>query len=186
MCCEKVLGPVDPRDVIYTKTRFRKPSKYQSLRRPATSDETRFNLSSDDNRVHVWRPHCERLNPAFALQRHTAPTAGVMVWDAIAYNTRSPLVLIHRTMTAQRYVQDILQAHDLSLMQRLPGAIFLQDNARPPTARVSQDCLQTVTTLPWLFPIPIFVSNRAYLGSFGTERWASYEFERTRTVFHKL
>ncbi|GFW03562.1 transposable element Tcb2 transposase [Trichonephila clavipes] len=34
-------------------------------------------------------------------------------------------------------------------MQRLPGAIFQQDNARPHTARVSQDCLRTVTTLPW-------------------------------------
>ncbi|GFX68760.1 transposable element Tcb2 transposase [Trichonephila clavipes] len=46
------------------------------------SDEFRFNLSSDDNRVHVWRSRVERLNPAFALQRHTAPSAGVMVWGA--------------------------------------------------------------------------------------------------------
>ncbi|GFV51723.1 transposable element Tcb2 transposase [Trichonephila clavipes] len=44
-------------------------------------------------------------------------------------------------------------------MQRLRGVIFQQDNARPHTARVSQDCLRTVTTLPWparspdLFPI---------------------------------
>ncbi|GFU43017.1 transposable element Tcb2 transposase [Trichonephila clavipes] len=35
--------------------------------------------SSDDNRLRVWRPRGERLNPAFALQRHTAPTAGVMI-----------------------------------------------------------------------------------------------------------
>ncbi|GFU83372.1 transposable element Tcb2 transposase, partial [Trichonephila clavipes] len=34
-------------------------------------------------------------------------------------------------------------------MQRLPGAIFQQDNAWPHTARVSQDCLRTITTLPW-------------------------------------
>ncbi|PRD20586.1 UNVERIFIED_CONTAM: hypothetical protein NCL1_54147 [Trichonephila clavipes] len=34
-------------------------------------------------------------------------------------------------------------------MQRLPGAIFQQDNAQPHMARVSQDCLRTVTTLPW-------------------------------------
>ncbi|GFW21425.1 regulator of G-protein signaling 3 [Trichonephila clavipes] len=42
------------------------------------SDESRFNLSSNDNRVRVCRPRGERLNPAFALQRHTAPTADVM------------------------------------------------------------------------------------------------------------
>ncbi|GFV80875.1 transposable element Tcb2 transposase [Trichonephila clavipes] len=71
------------------------------------SDESRFNLSRDDNRVCVWKPWGECPNPAFALQRHTAPTAGAMVWDAIAYNTRLPLVLICGTMTAQRYVHDI-------------------------------------------------------------------------------
>ncbi|GFW21059.1 transposable element Tcb2 transposase [Trichonephila clavipes] len=57
-------------------------------------------------------------------------------------------------MTAQRYVHDILQPHVLPLMQWLPGAIFQQDNARPPKARVSQDCLHTVTTLPWLVRAP--------------------------------
>ncbi|KFM60783.1 Transposable element Tcb1 transposase, partial [Stegodyphus mimosarum] len=72
-----------------------------------------------------------------------------MVWGAIAYNTRSPLVLFRGTMTAQRHVHEILQPHVLPLMQRLPGAISQQENARPHTARVSQDCLRTVTTLPW-------------------------------------
>ncbi|GFW08242.1 transposable element Tcb2 transposase [Trichonephila clavipes] len=80
------------------------------------------------------------------LQRHIAPTAGVMVWGAIACNTKSFLVLIRGTMTAQGYVHDIQQPHVLPLMQRLPGAIFQQDNAQPHTARVSQD---TVTTLSW-------------------------------------
>ncbi|GFT84759.1 transposable element Tcb2 transposase [Trichonephila clavipes] len=149
--------------------------------RTIRSHESRFNLSSDDNPVRVWRPRSERLNPAFPVQRHTALTAGVMVWGAIAYNTRSPLVLIRGTMTAQRYVHDILQPHVLRLMQRLPGAIFQLDNARPHTARVSKDCLRTVTTLPSLpFPILSFVSNQAYLESFGTASWASHEFDRTR------
>ncbi|GFS84836.1 transposable element Tcb1 transposase [Trichonephila clavipes] len=35
------------------------------------SDESRFNLSSDDNRVRVWRPRGERLNPAFLLYSDT-------------------------------------------------------------------------------------------------------------------
>ncbi|GFW52255.1 transposable element Tcb2 transposase [Trichonephila clavipes] len=83
------------------------------------SNESRFNLSR------VWRPRGERLNPVFALQRHTTPTAGVKVWGVIAYNTRSPLVLIHGTITAQRYVHDILQSLVLPLMQRPLGAIFL-------------------------------------------------------------
>ncbi|GFT55688.1 transposable element Tcb2 transposase [Trichonephila clavipes] len=64
------------------------------------NDESRFNLRSNDNRVRVWGPRGERLNPAFALQRHTAPTAGVMVWGVIVYNTRQHLVLIRGPMTS--------------------------------------------------------------------------------------
>ncbi|GFV74197.1 transposable element Tcb2 transposase [Trichonephila clavipes] len=75
-----------------------------------------------------------------------------MVWDVIAYNTRSTLVLRHGAMTAQRYVHDILQSHVFPLMQWLPDAFFQQDNARLHTARVSQECLRTVTTLPWSAP----------------------------------
>ncbi|GFX44691.1 transposable element Tcb1 transposase [Trichonephila clavipes] len=77
-----------------------------------------------------------------------------MVWGAIAYNTRSSLVLIRGTMTAQWYVHEIQQPHVLPLMQRLPEAIFQQDNAQPQTARVSQECLRTVSTLPWLARSP--------------------------------
>ncbi|GFV66148.1 transposable element Tcb2 transposase [Trichonephila clavipes] len=59
------------------------------------SDESRFNLSSDDNRVCVWRPRGSRLNAAFTLQRRTTPVVCVMVWSALAYDTRSALILIN-------------------------------------------------------------------------------------------
>ncbi|GFT86098.1 transposable element Tcb1 transposase [Trichonephila clavipes] len=98
----------------------------------------------------------ERLNPTFALQRHTAPTAGVIVWSVIAYNTRSPLVLIHVPITAQRNIHDILQPHLLPLMQQLPEAISQQDNARLHTARVLTDCLPLVSTLLWSARSPDF------------------------------
>ncbi|GFS84990.1 transposable element Tcb1 transposase [Trichonephila clavipes] len=103
-----------------------------------------------------------------------------MVWGAIAYNTRSPLVFIHGTMTVQRYVHNILQPHVLPLMQWFPEAIFQQVNVRPHTARMSQDCLHTITTLPWPARSPGFVPNRAYLGSNEMASWVSPEFERTR------
>ncbi|GFV30832.1 transposable element Tcb1 transposase [Trichonephila clavipes] len=90
---------------------------------------------------------------------HTAPTAGVMEWGVIAYNTRSPLVLIRDTMRAYQYVHDILQPHVLPLMQRFPGAILQQYNARPLMARVSQDCLCTVTACPLAAYPPIFLQS---------------------------
>ncbi|GFV42533.1 transposable element Tcb2 transposase [Trichonephila clavipes] len=44
------------------------------------SDESRFVLGTDDNRVRVWRHPGERYNSPHTVLRHTARTAGVMVW----------------------------------------------------------------------------------------------------------
>ncbi|GFU78963.1 hypothetical protein TNCV_308041 [Trichonephila clavipes] len=43
------------------------------------SDESRFVLGTDDNRVRVWRRPGELYNSSHTVQRHTARTAGVMV-----------------------------------------------------------------------------------------------------------
>ncbi|GFV01610.1 transposable element Tcb1 transposase [Trichonephila clavipes] len=48
------------------------------------SDEFRFVLGTDDNRVRVWRCPGERYNSLHTALRHTARTVGVMVWGAIA------------------------------------------------------------------------------------------------------
>ncbi|UYV76145.1 hypothetical protein LAZ67_13002839 [Cordylochernes scorpioides] len=84
------------------------------------SDESRFCLSSDSRRVRVWRRRGERSNPA-----------------AIG------------TMTAQRYVDDVLRPVTLPYLQGVPNALYQQDNARPHTARISQQALQDVQMLPW-------------------------------------
>ncbi|GFW44810.1 HTH_Tnp_Tc3_2 domain-containing protein [Trichonephila clavipes] len=44
------------------------------------SDESRFVLGTDDNRVRVWRIPGERYNSPHTVLRHTARKAGVMVW----------------------------------------------------------------------------------------------------------
>ncbi|GFV84170.1 transposable element Tcb2 transposase [Trichonephila clavipes] len=86
------------------------------------SDESQFVLRTDDNRVRVWRrPACD---------------------------SRSTLIVIRRTLTGQRYVDDILQPHVGPFLNGLPGAIFQQDNARPHTASFSQDFLRHFQTLP--------------------------------------
>ncbi|GFX26704.1 transposable element Tcb2 transposase [Trichonephila clavipes] len=86
------------------------------------SDESRFVLGTDDNRVRVWR------RPA--------------------YDSRSTLIVMRGTLTGQRYVDDIHRLHVGPLLNGLPGAIFQQDNARPPTARVAQNFLRFSQTLP--------------------------------------
>ncbi|GFX40269.1 transposable element Tcb1 transposase [Trichonephila clavipes] len=87
------------------------------------SDESRFVLGTDDNRVRVWR------RPA--------------------YDSQSTLNAMRGTLTGQRYVDDILRPHVGPFLNGLPGAIFQQDNVRPHTARVAQDFLRHFQTLPW-------------------------------------
>ncbi|UYV82665.1 hypothetical protein LAZ67_22000440 [Cordylochernes scorpioides] len=102
------------------------------------SDESRFCLSSDSRRVRVWRRRGERSNPAAIVERPTVRQRGIMVWGAIAYDSRSPLLRIQGTMTAQRYVDDVLRPVTLPYLQGVPNALYQQDNARPHTARISQ------------------------------------------------
>ncbi|GFW23501.1 transposable element Tcb2 transposase [Trichonephila clavipes] len=87
------------------------------------SDESRFVLGTDDNRVRVWR------RPA--------------------YDNRSTLIVMRGTLTDQRYIDDILRPHVGPFRNGLPGAIFQQDNALPYTARVAQDFLRHFQILPW-------------------------------------
>ncbi|GFT67684.1 transposable element Tcb1 transposase [Trichonephila clavipes] len=75
------------------------------------SDEFRFVLGTDDNRVRVWR------RPA--------------------YESRSTLIVMRGTLTGQRYVDDILRPHVENFLNGHSGAIFQQDNARLHTARVA-------------------------------------------------
>ncbi|GFT63302.1 DDE_3 domain-containing protein [Trichonephila clavipes] len=72
-----------------------------------------------------------------------------MVWGAIAYDSRSTLIVMRGTLTPPRYVDDILRPHVGPFLNGLPLAIFQQYNARPHTARVAQDFLRHFQTLPW-------------------------------------
>ncbi|PRD29166.1 UNVERIFIED_CONTAM: Transposable element Tcb2 transposase [Trichonephila clavipes] len=116
------------------------------------SDEFWFVLGTDDNRVPVWRRPGERYNSSHTVLRHTARTAGVMVWRATAYDSWSTLIVMRGTLTGQRYVDDTLRPHVGPFVNGLPGAIFQPVNGRPHTARVAHDFLrhfQTFQTLPW-------------------------------------
>ncbi|GFV19397.1 transposable element Tc1 transposase [Trichonephila clavipes] len=46
------------------------------------SDESRFVLGTDDNRVRVCKRPGERYNSPYTVLRHTTRMAGVMVWGA--------------------------------------------------------------------------------------------------------
>ncbi|GFU52513.1 transposable element Tcb2 transposase [Trichonephila clavipes] len=115
----------------------------------AFSDESPFVLGTDDNRVRVWRRPGGWYNFPHTVLCHAARTASVMVWGAKANDIQSNLIVMHGTLTGQRYVDDILRPHVGPFLNGLPGAIFQKDNALLHTARVAQDFLRHFQTLPW-------------------------------------
>ncbi|GFU47568.1 HTH_Tnp_Tc3_2 domain-containing protein [Trichonephila clavipes] len=60
----------------------RSMSNVTDLQTVVFSDESRFVLGTDDNRVRVWRRPGERYNSPHTVLRHTTHTAGVMVWGS--------------------------------------------------------------------------------------------------------
>ena len=113
------------------------------------SDESRFCLYASDGRMLVRRRPGERLEPSCLRRRHTGPTPGVMVWGAMSYDSRSSLVVIPGTLTANVYIRLVIVPVVLPFMNSIPGGRFQQDNARPHTAAVTQRALHNVDVLPW-------------------------------------
>jgi hypothetical protein len=77
----------------------------------------------------------ERPDIEFAVERPIHSTVGVMVWGAIGYGSRSPLVFIRGSMTSVRYINEVLEPFLLPYLNGLHQPIFQQDNARPHVAR---------------------------------------------------
>ncbi|UYV69938.1 EVI5L [Cordylochernes scorpioides] len=148
-CSTRLRKPANPLQAPLRATNTRASTWMTEWHRVVFSDESRFCLSSDSRRVRVWRRRGERSNPAAIVERPTVRQRGIMVWGAIAYDSRSPLLRIQGTMTAQRYVDDVLRPVTLPYLQGVPNALYQQDNARPHTARISQQALKDVQMLPW-------------------------------------
>ena len=80
----------------------------------------------------------------------------VMVWAAIAHGYCSPLVVIDGNLNAQRYRDDILAHHLISLFHNNANiSIFQNDNATSHTARDTVHFLRTnnINFSPDLNPI---------------------------------
>ncbi|GFY36576.1 uncharacterized protein TNCV_27811 [Trichonephila clavipes] len=113
--------------------------------------ESRFCLQPQDSRIRVWLHHGERTLAASIRHNHTGPSPGVIVWGAIGYTSRSPVVHIDGTLNSTRYISSVLQPMTLPLILALRNPTFQQDNARADVAGIIQTLLDTigVPLLPW-------------------------------------
>ena len=90
----------------------------------------------------VWR-NCPNY-----CKLHRLTEQGVTVWGVLSFDSRTHLIVISGTVTAQLYDDDILQSVLLSFLLRHPGFTF-QHNTHLRMTRVAMNCLQACPKLPW-------------------------------------
>ncbi|MGH0141430.1 UNVERIFIED_CONTAM: hypothetical protein FKN15_012392 [Acipenser sinensis] len=74
------------------------------------TDECRFALDRPVGRQRVWRLCGGRYADCFIVQANQWGGGSVMMWGGISFNTRTPLVLIEGSLTAQQYIDQVLKA----------------------------------------------------------------------------
>ena len=96
------------------------------------SDESKFNVSFADDKLHVWRRTGERFDDSCAtVVEHDLRGGGsVLVCGGTTVFQESLQIVLNGHVIAQRYINDVLRAVVVPVMRHnIP--MFQQDNARP-------------------------------------------------------
>ena len=75
-----------------------------------------------------------------------------MIWGGFTYDNKTALHMVQGHLIAARYVNQIVDPHMLPFIQRNPGTVLMQDNARPHTARHTIQHLATNQVQPMDWP----------------------------------
>ncbi|GFV60574.1 transposable element Tcb2 transposase [Trichonephila clavipes] len=95
------------------------------------TDESRFSLSSDSHRIHIWRERGSRNHPSNIIERDRYGGRGVLVWGGIMLGSPTDLHIFDAgSVNGTRYCNEIL----LSYVRLFRGAmglqfLFMDDNA---------------------------------------------------------
>ena len=107
------------------------------------SHESRFLLSGTDDLVRVWRRRGERNLPPNLLQTVAYGGGSLMVWGGISSNNKTDLIFIRGNLTAERYVEEVVQNHTLPFAHEIgPDFVLMQDGATAHTSRVTTRFLE--------------------------------------------
>ncbi|GFV44156.1 transposable element Tcb1 transposase [Trichonephila clavipes] len=116
------------------------------------SDESRFSFQSDSRRTLIWRAPGTRYHQENTTERHRYGGAGWLVWGGIILGSRTDLHVQSVAMTGHIYRDVVLEQH-VRLFRGAMGAEFLlmDDNARPHSANIVDECLQSedITRMDW-------------------------------------
>lgn len=117
------------------------------------TDECKVKFFCDDRRIKVWRKKNERFSEACIHESDRWGGPNVMIWGGISLTGKTELAILNEgTVTAQRYINDVIRPHVMPFSHRV-GADFtlMHDNARPHTAGTTAAVLAAaqINVLPW-------------------------------------
>ncbi|GFX11418.1 transposable element Tcb1 transposase [Trichonephila clavipes] len=117
------------------------------------TDESRFALEPDDNRIRIWRKQGTRNQPQNITEHHAFRGGSLMVWAGISLGYRTDLRIFKRgSVTAIRYRDEVLEPM-VRLYAAAVGPIFvlMDDNARPHRADIVDDYLgsELIARMAW-------------------------------------
>ena len=105
------------------------------------SDEATYVVDSSDRKIRCYRSKGERFNEDMILEKTNRGYGSVNVWGGIIGHQKTPLIRLQGRITADAYIQDVLEAHVLPFFGERPNSTFMQDNAPPHRAILTKDYL---------------------------------------------
>ena len=109
------------------------------------SDECCFCLSKKNGNLRVWRRRGERFHRDCIADNRSSGRISCHVWGSVSNNCKLNLVVINGSLTAQKYIDNILRPEVEDHIDNHPLAdapIYQQDGASVHTAHISQAFLQ--------------------------------------------
>ncbi|GFY32964.1 uncharacterized protein TNCV_2877131 [Trichonephila clavipes] len=148
------LGSLTRQQVSARSVRRRMQHHELSWRDVIFSDELSFGFQHQDGCIRVWRYHGDCTLAGCIHHRHTYRSPSEMVWGAIGYTSRSPLVRINGTLNSAHYISGGLRLVSLSLFEPCETLRF---------SRIMRDCMLPVLYRPFLIRKMMGCCHRLYV-----------------------
>ena len=108
-------------------------------------------MQRSDGRIRIWRRRNERYRRNCIVERDINRGGSVCIWGCVGVNTKTNLVHFNGNVNAVNYIDQAINTQVVPLFVNQPNLIYMHDNARPHTARITVNHFTNlgIPVLPW-------------------------------------